>query len=91
MGLGDTTTSVYQFISDENDSNNTKIIQYFIMHGPLLCIKLNGFVLHMFYAWSFSNNKSVPIDINQNKCFLFLNTYTSFFAWGYDNSNKNIT
>ena len=51
MGLGDPKTSVYQFIYDENDIYDTKIIQYFIMHGLELCIKLNSFVAHMLYAW----------------------------------------
>ena len=51
VGLGYNTTCVYQFIFGENDSNDTKIIQYFIMHGPVLCIKLNSFVSHMLYAW----------------------------------------
>ena len=49
MGLGDTTTCVYQLIFDENDSKDTKIIQYFIMHGLGLCIKLDNFGAHMFY------------------------------------------
>ena len=51
MGLGDPTSCVYQLIFDENDSNYTNIIQYFIMHGLGLCIKLNSFVAHMFYVW----------------------------------------
>ena len=33
MGLGDSTTCAYQFIFDENDSNETKIKQY------LLCME----------------------------------------------------
>ena len=32
MVLGDPTTCVYQFIFDENDSNNRNIIQYLNMH-----------------------------------------------------------
>ena len=32
LGLGNLTTCVYHFIFDENVSNDTKIIQYFIMH-----------------------------------------------------------
>ena len=66
MGLGDTTTCVYLLIFDENDSNDTKIIQYFIMHGLRLCIKVNSFVVHMFYEWPFSHIIAVPIDINKN-------------------------
>ena len=61
---------------DQNDSNDTNIIQYFIMYGLVLFIKLNTFVAHMFYVWLFSNNKSVPIYIKQNKYFLSLNTHT---------------
>ena len=33
MPLGDPTTCVYQFFFDENDSNYTNIIKYFIIHG----------------------------------------------------------
>ena len=33
MKFGDPTTCVYQLIYDENDSNDKKIIQYFIMLG----------------------------------------------------------
>ena len=32
IGLGDTTTYLHQLIFDENDSNDTKIVLYFIMH-----------------------------------------------------------
>ena len=42
--LGDPTPCVYQFIFNENYSNDTKILQYFIMHGLGLCIRLNIFV-----------------------------------------------
>ena len=89
MELVDPISSVYQFIYDETDSNNTNIIQYFIMHELGLCIKLDRSVEHMFYAWSFSHNTSVPTAINQN--IFYLNTYTTVFAWSDGNSNKNIT
>ena len=46
MGLGDPTTCVYQFIFDENDSNDTKIIQYFIMHGPSALIARSTIITH---------------------------------------------
>ena len=81
MGLGDPTACVYTFIFDKNDGNNTKIIHYFIMHGLGLCKKLNSFVSYVLYAWSFSYNISVESYINNNKYFLFLNTYTNVFAW----------
>ena len=32
LGMGHPTTCVYQFIYDENDNDETKVIQYFIMH-----------------------------------------------------------
>ena len=63
----DPTTCVYQFIYDENYSVDTEIIQYFIRHGLGLCIKLDSYVAHMFYAWSFIHNTSVPITIKNNK------------------------
>ena len=53
-----------------------------------LRIKLDSFVAHMFYAWSFSHNTAVPISIKKNKYFISLNTYTNDFAWGGVNSNK---
>ena len=46
MGLNDPTIYVYQLIYDENDNNETKIIQYFIMHGLVLCIKVDIFMCH---------------------------------------------
>ena len=33
LGMVDTTTHAYQFIYDENDSDDTNIMQYFIMYG----------------------------------------------------------
>ena len=71
MGLGGTTACVFQLIFNKYDINEKNIIQYFIMHGLGLCIKLNCFVAHMFYAWSFSHDTVVPISINQNKYFVF--------------------
>ena len=52
----DITTCVYQLTLDENDSNDTKFIQNFVMHGLGLCIKFYGFLAHMFFSWPFSNN-----------------------------------
>ena len=89
--MGDPTIYVYQFIYDENDSNGTKILQYFIMNALGLCIKVVSYVSHMFYACSFSHNKAVPMAINKNKYFIYLNTYTTIFAWRDGNSNKNRT
>ena len=87
LGMGDPTTYVYQFIYDEKDSVDTKIIQYFIMHGLGLCTKVDSYVAHMFYAWSLSHNISVPIAIKKNKYFLSLNTNTTVVAWVDGNPN----
>ena len=81
---------VYQFVLDQDDSNDTKIIQYFIIHILGLYIKLNSFVAHMFYAWSFSHNTLLPIFIKQKR-FLSLNEYTNVFSCRDGNSNKNRT
>ena len=89
LGMGDPTTSVYQFIYKEKDSDDTQITQYFIIHGLGLCIKADSYVDHMFYAWSFSNNKAVPISKKKNKYFLYQNKKTTAIAWGYVNSNEN--
>ena len=59
------------------------------MHGLRLCIKVDSYVAHMFYAWSFSHNTSVPIAKNKNKYFLSLNKNTNVFPWGSGNNNKN--
>ena len=91
MGLGDPTTCFYQFIFDWDDRNDTKILQYFVIHGLGLCIKLNCYVEHMFYTCSFSHNTSVTIDIMKNGYYFSLNTYSTVFVWGDGNSNKNIT
>ena len=42
MVLSDPKTCVYQFLKYKFDTNDTKIIQYFVMHGLGLCIKLNS-------------------------------------------------
>ena len=61
MGFGDPTTCVYQYILDKDYSNNAKFLQYFVMHGLILYIRLNSYVEHVFYEWSFSHNTAVPI------------------------------
>ena len=65
--MGDPTTCVYQYIYDENESVDTKIIKYFIMHGLGSCIKVESYVAHMLHAYSLSNNTVVPITIKSNK------------------------
>ena len=60
------------------------------MHGLWLCIKVDSYVAHMFYAWLFSHNIEVPIAINKKQYFLSLNTHTSAFACGAGNFKKNM-
>ena len=91
LGMGDFTTCVYQFIYNENYNYETKIIQYLIMHKLGLCIKVDSYVVKMFYAWSFSNNTALLISIMKNKCFISLNTRTTVFVWGAGKLNKNRT
>ena len=88
LGMGDPKTCVYQFIYNEKDSVYTEILQYFIQ-GLGLCIQESSFVAHMFYALSFSHNKSVPMAIKKTTYFLSLNTKTTVFDWGDRNPNKN--
>ena len=89
--MGNPITCVYQFIYDEKGSVDTDIIQCFIMHRLVFCIKVDSYVAHMFYAWAFSHNTGVPISIEKNKYFLSLNTYTTVLTWGYGNLKKNKT
>ena len=63
------TTCVYQFVYNENYNDDTKIIQYFIMHVLGLLVKLDSYVVHMLYAWSFSNNTEFPIAIKRTNIF----------------------
>ena len=72
--MGDPTICVYQFIYDKNDNYDTQIIQYFIVHGLGLCIRVDSYVEQMVYAWSFCNNIASPISINNKKYFISLNT-----------------
>ena len=51
FGMADITPCVYQFIYDEHESVDIEIIQYFIMHGLGLCIRVNSYIAHMFYEW----------------------------------------
>ena len=77
--------SVYFY---KEDSGDTQIIQYYVMRGLGLCIKLNSSVEHMFYAWSFSHSTAVRIYMKQNSYLLSLDKYNTMFAWGGSNSNK---
>ena len=88
MVLVDTTTFVYQIIFDEIYSNDTNVIQYFIMNGLVVCITLNSFVSHIIFPRLLSHNIAVPIAINKNKYFLYLNAYNTVFDWGSGSSNK---
>ena len=54
--MGDPTIHFYQFIYDENDSGDKKIIRCFIIHELGLYIKVDSYVAHMLYAWSLINN-----------------------------------
>ena len=62
LGMGDPTACVHQFIYDEKDKYDTQITQYFVLHGFRLCIKIDSYVAHMFYAFLFSHIKAVPIS-----------------------------
>ena len=61
LGMGDPITCVYQLIYDEIYNDGMNIIQYFIVIGLRLCIKVDSYVAHMFYAWSLSQITAVPI------------------------------
>ena len=89
LGMGDPTTFFYQFIYDQNFSDDTKIIQYCIMQGLGIFIKVDSYVAHMFFAWSFSYSTAVPTDIKKNKYFLSMNKNTTVFDWVAVNFNKN--
>ena len=58
------------------------------MHGLGLCIKLESYVAHMFYAWLLIHNTEVPIATRRNKNDISLDKYTTVFSWGAKNSNK---
>ena len=77
--MGDATTYVYQFISDENKIHDTNVIQYFIINVLVICIKFDCFVAHVFYVLPFSPNTAVPID-KKKQCFISMNTYTIVFS-----------
>ena len=61
------------------------------MHELGLCIKVDSYVAHMFFALSFSYNTSVHISIKRNKYFPYLNIKINIFSWGAGNKNKNRT
>ena len=50
------------------------------MNGLGLCIKVDIYVAHMLYSWSFSHNTEVLIAIKKKNIFS-LNTNTTVF-WG---------
>ena len=66
----DPTTCVYSFIYVEKDKNDTHITQYFIIYGLVLCIKVDSYMAHIFYSWSYSHNTKVPFaKKNKNTSF----------------------
>ena len=67
LRMGNPTTCFYQFIYDEKNKNYTQITQYFNMYGLGLCIKVDSYVAHMFYVWSFRYNIAVSIVRKKNK------------------------
>ena len=80
MGFSYSTTCFYQFVFDQDESNNTNIIQYFVMNRLGLFVKLNRYVSQMLYAWSFSHDTEVPIAVNQKICYHYLNAYSTGFS-----------
>ena len=89
MQINSFTKCVYQLIYNEKDSDDTQITQYFIMHGLVLCIKVDNYVAYMFYELSVSHNTAVTIAKEKKKYLLYLNTNNTVFYWGYGISNKN--
>ena len=79
LGMDDTKTCVYQFIYNENENDETKIIQYFIMHGLGLLIKVDSHVAHILYARSLIHNTAVEIYTKKKKFFLSLNKTILYF------------
>ena len=66
MGWGDFTTCVYQFIFDKGDIDKTHIIQYVLMHGLGLCIKIISYVAPMFCIIAHSQHRYTNcIEINK--------------------------
>ena len=88
--MGDPITRLYQFICDKNNIDEMKTIQYFLINGLVLFIKVYSYVEHMLYVQSFSNKTEVTINIKK-KIFHLLNTKNTVFSWGDYNSNKNTT
>ena len=89
LEMSDPRTCVYQFIYNENDSVDTKIVQYFIIYRLGLCIKIDSYASHLFYEWSLCHNIEVPISKEKKKYFFSLDKNTNVFSWGAGNSNKN--
>ena len=75
--MGDPTAFIYQFIYNEKYSVDTEIIKYFSINGLEICFKVDNYVAHMFYAWSFIDNIAVTVSIKKNKCVLSMNTHTT--------------
>ena len=58
------------------------------MNGLGLCINVDSYVAHMFYAWTFSHNTAVTIAIKRTNIFFSLNKNTTLFDWVFFYSNK---
>ena len=82
LQLGKSTTCVYQFLVDDCFENaSPDIIQYFLLDGLFLCVRMGSHVCHMFYGHTFSHRTSVGIAII-NGMVHYNHNNINIFAWG---------
>ena len=83
--MGCPTTFVYQFTFDKEDRKYIQVIQYFLIYGLGIWIKLDSCAEHMFNFFLLIHNIKIPIVLKGNKYDLPLNTFTTVFPQGDGN------
>jgi hypothetical protein len=80
VGLGTPTTCAYQFVA----AANIDVLQYFILEGLGLCVRLTSFLGHSFYAYTFVHCTSICLMRKEGKVHFVMDDALKacVFAWG---------
>ena len=82
LGLGNSTTFVYQFVIEKSNEHTVVITQFFIFNRLVPCVNFKADLAHMFYQWTLSHCADLPVMVQKGKHFLCVDYNTTIFAWG---------
>mmetsp|Transcript_7289 Transcript_7289/g.13285 ORF Transcript_7289/g.13285 Transcript_7289/m.13285 type:complete len:637 (-) Transcript_7289:103-2013(-) len=83
LGIGSASTCAYQFVyRTESLKDEIELVQYFILAGLGVSVRMSSFVVHMMYAHTFSHMTAMPLVIKSGKVYSKSNGDVNVFAWG---------